>query len=76
VADYRRFSWAIAELNVPCLRELLSVGLQNRVSPHKLTNILEDVFEGLLKYTPYPTMNQRSLDLTKIGYNLGGHKLL
>ncbi|KAJ7812994.1 hypothetical protein B0H14DRAFT_2605409 [Mycena olivaceomarginata] len=76
VADYRRFSWAIAESNVPRLRELLSVGLRNGASPRKLTNILEDVFEGVLKYTPHPTVNQRSLDLAKIGYNLGGRKLL
>ncbi|KAJ6601842.1 hypothetical protein DFH09DRAFT_1069394 [Mycena vulgaris] len=76
INDYRRFSIAVAESNAPQVRRLIAVGLRNGATPRSLTNLLQDVFEGVLKYTPRASTEQRSLDLSLLSYNLGGRKLL
>ncbi|KAJ7443370.1 hypothetical protein FB451DRAFT_1056947, partial [Mycena latifolia] len=68
--------FAVAESNVPRLTQLISVGLRNGASPRKITNLLQDVMEGTIKYIPRPSVERRSIDLSLICYNLGGRKLL
>ncbi|KAJ6544738.1 hypothetical protein B0H10DRAFT_1853421, partial [Mycena sp. CBHHK59/15] len=66
----------VDECNIPQLTQLVSVGLCNGASPRKLTEVLHNVFEGVIKYTPHPSIETRTLDLSVISYNLGGCKLL
>ncbi|KAJ7504002.1 hypothetical protein B0H11DRAFT_2352998 [Mycena galericulata] len=66
----------IAESDYPRLTQLLSAGLRNGASPRKLINLLGDVVEGLVKYTPRPSTDSRTLDIGLMSYVLGGRKLL
>ncbi|KAJ7502218.1 hypothetical protein B0H11DRAFT_1989903, partial [Mycena galericulata] len=66
----------LAESDYPRLTQLLSAGLRNGASPRKLINLLGDVVEGLVKYTPRPSTDSRTLDIGLMSYVLGGRKLL
>ncbi|KAJ7789507.1 hypothetical protein B0H14DRAFT_2308343, partial [Mycena olivaceomarginata] len=45
LTDYRRLAFAVAELNIPRLKQFLSVGLRNGASTRKLVNMLGDAVE-------------------------------
>ncbi|KAJ7078970.1 hypothetical protein C8R44DRAFT_654303, partial [Mycena epipterygia] len=74
--DYRRLSFAVAESNYPRVTQLLSAGLRNGASPRRLINLLGDVVEGVVKYTPRASTDSRTINITLMSYILGGHKLL
>ncbi|KAJ7457020.1 hypothetical protein FB451DRAFT_1142947 [Mycena latifolia] len=76
LTDYRRLAFAVAESNYPRLTQLLSAGLRNGASPRKLINLLGDVVEGTVKYTPRPSTDSRTIDISLMAYILGGRKLL
>ncbi|KAJ6584060.1 hypothetical protein DFH09DRAFT_1028949 [Mycena vulgaris] len=76
LTDYRHLSLAVAESNYPRITQLLSAGLRNGASPRKLINLLGDVVEGVVKYTPRASTDSRTIDITLMSYILGGRKLL
>ncbi|KAJ7866992.1 hypothetical protein B0H14DRAFT_2163405, partial [Mycena olivaceomarginata] len=76
LADWRRLAFAVADSDYPRLTQLLSVGLRNGASARKLINMLSDAVEGILKYTPRPSTDSRTIDIAQMTYILGGQKLL
>ncbi|KAJ7805417.1 hypothetical protein B0H14DRAFT_3771691 [Mycena olivaceomarginata] len=75
LTDYRRLAFAVAESNIPRLKQFLSVGLRNGASPRKLVNMLGDAVEGNTP-NPRPSTDPRTIDVTLMTYILGGRKLL
>ncbi|KAJ7046130.1 hypothetical protein C8F04DRAFT_1206173 [Mycena alexandri] len=76
LTDYRRLAFAVAESNIPRLKQFLSVGLRNGASPRKLINMFGDAVEGNTTPNPRPSTDSRTMDVTLMTYILGGRKLL
>lgn len=53
------------EMNIPCLHQLVSVGLRR---------MMQSALEGV--YRPRPVLDSRTLDIALMVYRLGGRKLL
>ncbi|KAJ7019091.1 hypothetical protein C8F04DRAFT_976165, partial [Mycena alexandri] len=77
LTNYRRFAFAVAESNIPRLKQFLSVGLRNGASPHKLMNMLADALEGNAPApNACPSTDSRAINITLMTYILSGRKLL
>ncbi|KAJ6507105.1 hypothetical protein DFH09DRAFT_1265056 [Mycena vulgaris] len=74
IADYKRFMDAVAEMNIPRLRQLVSVGLRRGSSPGAIIRMMQSALEGV--YQPRPILDSRTLDIALMVYRLGGRKLL
>ncbi|KAJ7817906.1 hypothetical protein B0H14DRAFT_3741057 [Mycena olivaceomarginata] len=66
LTDYRRLAFAVAESNIPQLKQFLL---------RKLVNMLGDTFEGNTP-NPHPSTDPRTINVTLMTYILGGRKLL
>ncbi|KAJ7029072.1 hypothetical protein C8F04DRAFT_963278 [Mycena alexandri] len=75
LTDFRRLAFAVAESNIPRLKQFLSIGLRNGASTRKLVNMLGDAVEGNIP-NPRPSTDSRTMDVTLMTYILGGRKLL
>ncbi|KAJ7934278.1 hypothetical protein B0H13DRAFT_1700536 [Mycena leptocephala] len=74
LADYKRFMDAVAGMDVPRLRQLVSVGLRRGSSPAAIVRMMQAALEGA--YRPRPVLDSRTLDIALMVYRLGGRKLL
>ncbi|KAJ7471015.1 hypothetical protein FB451DRAFT_1037175, partial [Mycena latifolia] len=74
IADYKRFMDAVAEMNIPRLQQLVSVGLRRGASPSAIIRMMQSALEGV--YRPRPVLDSRTLDIALMVYRLGGRKLL
>ncbi|KAF7355837.1 hypothetical protein MVEN_00912000 [Mycena venus] len=74
LADYKRFMDAVAEMNIPRLHQLVSVGLRRGSSPSAIIRMMQSALEGV--YRPRPILDSRTLDIALMVYRLGGRKLL
>ncbi|KAJ7442126.1 hypothetical protein FB451DRAFT_1105911 [Mycena latifolia] len=74
IADYKRFMDAVAEMNIPRLQQLVSVGLRRGASPSAIIRMMQSALEGV--YRPHPVLDSRTLDIALMVYRLGGRKLL
>ncbi|KAJ7911780.1 hypothetical protein B0H13DRAFT_2479992 [Mycena leptocephala] len=74
LADYKRFMDAVAEMNIPRLQQLVSVGLRRGSSPAAIVRMMQSALEGV--YRPRPILDSRTLDIALMVYRLGGRKLL
>ncbi|KAJ7838286.1 hypothetical protein B0H14DRAFT_2588687 [Mycena olivaceomarginata] len=74
LADYKRFMDAVAGMDIPRLRQLVSVGLRRGSSPAAIVRMMQSALEGV--YRPRPVLDSRTLDIALMVYRLGGQKLL
>ncbi|KAJ6497248.1 hypothetical protein DFH09DRAFT_893381, partial [Mycena vulgaris] len=74
LADYKRFMDAVAEMNIPRLQQLVSVGLRRGSSPTAIVRMMQSALEGV--YRPRLVLDSRTLDIALMVYRLGGRKLL
>ncbi|KAJ7477836.1 hypothetical protein B0H11DRAFT_2281259 [Mycena galericulata] len=74
IADYKRFMDAVAEMNIPRLQQLVSVGLRRGASPSAIIRMMQSALEGV--YRLRPILDTRTLDIALMVYRLGGRKLL
>ncbi|KAJ7702812.1 hypothetical protein B0H17DRAFT_923154, partial [Mycena rosella] len=74
LADYKRFMDAVAGMDIPRLRQLVSVGLRRGSSPAAIIRMMQSALEGV--YRPRPILDSRTLDIALMVYRLGGRKLL
>ncbi|KAJ7900451.1 hypothetical protein B0H13DRAFT_2517977 [Mycena leptocephala] len=74
IADYKRFMDAVAEMDIPRLRQLVSVGLRRGSSPAAIIRMMQSALEGV--YRPRPILDSRTLDIALMVYRLGSRKLL
>ncbi|KAF7334758.1 hypothetical protein MSAN_02374300 [Mycena sanguinolenta] len=74
LADYKRFMEAVAEMNIPRLQQLVSVGIRRGSSPLAIIRMMQSALEGV--YRPRPVLDSRTLDIALMVYRLGGRKLL
>ncbi|KAF7372252.1 hypothetical protein MVEN_00084700 [Mycena venus] len=74
LADYKRFVDAVADMNIPRLHQLVSVGLHRGSSPSAIVRMMQSALEGV--YRPHPILDSRTLDIALMVYCLGGRKLL
>ncbi|KAJ7153162.1 hypothetical protein C8R43DRAFT_885956 [Mycena crocata] len=65
---------AVAEMNIPRLHQLVSVGLRRGSSPSVIIRMMQSALEGV--YRPRPILDWRTLDIALMVYRLGGRKLL
>ncbi|KAJ7793952.1 hypothetical protein B0H14DRAFT_2392927 [Mycena olivaceomarginata] len=49
LADYKRFMDAVAEMNIPCLHQLFSVGLRRGSSPSTIIRMMQSALEGVYR---------------------------
>ncbi|KAJ7927226.1 hypothetical protein B0H13DRAFT_1572740, partial [Mycena leptocephala] len=68
IADYKRFMDAVAEMNIPRLQQLVSVGLRRGSGPSALIRMMQSALEGV--YRPRPILDSRTLDIALMVYRL------
>ncbi|KAF7293728.1 hypothetical protein HMN09_01168000 [Mycena chlorophos] len=74
ISDYKRFVNAIAEQDVPRLRNLVNVGLNHGASVSQIIRTMQMAVDGV--YRPRPTICQQTLNMALLIFRLGGRKLL
>ncbi|KAJ7156777.1 hypothetical protein C8R46DRAFT_1294525 [Mycena filopes] len=61
LADYKRFMDAVANMDIPRLRQLVGVGLRRGSSPAAIIRMMQSALEGA--YRPRPILDARTLDI-------------
>ncbi|KAJ7710891.1 hypothetical protein B0H17DRAFT_845279, partial [Mycena rosella] len=67
LADYKRFMDAVAGMDIPRLRQLVSVGLRRGSSPAAIIRMMQSALEGVYRRL---ILDSRTLDIALMVYRL------